>query len=691
MGKGNRNRNNREAEQRIEQPKKKIKKYRKPWSKTAKTILWSSICVLLVAGIVFASLISAGTFKRGNILVKSLNGTYDLNQQMATYMVWDALYYTGSTMWNYLSTDDKTEFSNQGITSQSQYALYYAMTGVQGSLLTSITSYTSMLKEYVAVCDYATTQGVALTKEEIKSAREGAESDIESMATSTGYTSTAFLKLYIGENVQMKDIQNAAEMQALYSKIMSQKESEVESSITEETLETYRDSNLATFYSTDYLLVTTEDLAYKNELVAAKSLNDFKSLVAKKVFDEQYKSIFNKYGTSIHTLAETALNALKDKTTGEALDAAVADQGMEMKKYTSDEIKAINETLQTKVFDTARKAYDVITVTTTDAIYVVAFKTAPANNEVTVAIKTFALDEGETYTNAGDPENTEDDKVYENFKENMFKTVLLEMELLESTEGLTLYTDEDDKNIQDMIDSFETAISKEMPEVKTQNYVSEPTADTYQDWMFDKDSKVSPVAIGAIKETSTTENNKTTYNIYIIVDPMKLDTSLLVDGGYIKFTSTTDKTHQVLAEEFFNTLTGLTGADLAAKFSANEDAVIDEELAESSVDEQDALIAWLFDPARVANDRTTIAIPNTETAEGKDNSCTYVAYFNGNKPAWKSSAKSGYLNNELTIWVDGLISQYEIKGLNRIKDQVKLEEETSSTTAAETTDSSVAG
>ena len=91
---------------------------------------------------------------------------------------------------------------------------------------------------------------------------------------------------------------------------------------------------------------------------------------------------------------------------------------------------------------------------------------------------------------------------------------------------------------------------------------------------------------------------------------------------------------------------------------------------------------WLFDPARTANDVTSIAIPNTAEAGETDNSCTYVAYFNGNKPAWKSSAKTGYLNEQLTKWVDGLISTYEVKGLNRIKDQVKAKDET--TTAVTT-------
>ena len=676
MGKGNRNRINREIEPKKEQPKKKIKRYRRPLSSGAKKAIWSSVCVLLVVGIVFASLISAGTFKRANVLVKSQNGTYDLNQQMATYMVWDALYYTGSTMWSYLSSSDKTSLQAQGITDQAQYALYYAMTGVQANLFTSINTYVNMLKEYVAVCDYATTKNVALTKEEIKEARESAASDIESMALSSSFTANAFIKLYIGQNVKMKDIQAAAEMQALYSKIMEQKEAEIEGGINDTTLETYRDANLSTFYSTDYLLVSTKDSTLKDKLVAATSLNDFKTVIVKEAFDKEFKATFNKYGTSIHTLAETALNALKDKATEADLLAAVEAQELEMKEYTSTEIKAINETLQSKVFDSARKALDAITVTTTDAIYVVAFKTAPADNKVTVAIKTLTLEEGDTYK---DGENTE----YPNFKENMLNTLLKELELLDSTDGLTLYTDSEDKNIQDMIADLETSLTKAIPEAKTQNYVSEPTADSYQDWMFDKDTKVSPVAVGAIKEISSTSNNETTYNVYIIVDPMKLDTSLLVDGGYVKFETTKQGAHATLAEEFFNSLTGLTGADLAAKFSDYKDATIDEELSETSVAKQAALIDWLFDPARKANDTATIAIENTAEDGKPDNSCTYVAYFNSNKPAWKSAAKSGYLNEELTKWVDGLISTYEVTGLNRIKDQVKAKDEntTAGTTA----------
>ena len=169
MGKGSRNRLNHQAEpQKPEVKKTKQKKFRRQLSERAKNIITYCVCAVLVIGAILGILAGQGTFKRGNVLVKSADG-YDVNQQMATYMVWDALYYTGYYQWSYYSSSIKEA---TGITSQSQYCLYYAMSGVQDTLLTSINNYADTLKEYVAVCDVADSFGISLSKDEEKQARE---------------------------------------------------------------------------------------------------------------------------------------------------------------------------------------------------------------------------------------------------------------------------------------------------------------------------------------------------------------------------------------------------------------------------------------------------------------------------------------------------------------------------------------
>ena len=101
------------------------------------------MALVLIAAIVIGSLANAGTFKRGNILLHSKNGDYDINQQMATYMVWNALYSSAYTQWQYSEyfgnsiADQYKEEYGQTITAE-QYCLMVAASGVQDTLRTSI-------------------------------------------------------------------------------------------------------------------------------------------------------------------------------------------------------------------------------------------------------------------------------------------------------------------------------------------------------------------------------------------------------------------------------------------------------------------------------------------------------------------------------------------------------------------------
>ena len=285
MGKGSRNRQNRELEpnnQVVKTKPKKKKHHRKPLSETAKNIITCAVALVLIAAIVVGSMISAGAFKRSNILIHSKSGDYDVNQQMATYMVWDALYYTGYYQWQYYSSSIK---ESTGITDQAQYCLAYAMSGVQDTLLTSINTYVDTLKEYVAVCDAAEGLGITLSKEEIKEAEDEAVEQIEYMASSTGYNTKGFINLYIGCNVKMKDIKATAKLQKLYSKVMESEQLKTEGLVTDEILKTYRDENPESFYSTDYVSYKTTDAALKDLLLQKTSVKDFKTAVLENEFN----------------------------------------------------------------------------------------------------------------------------------------------------------------------------------------------------------------------------------------------------------------------------------------------------------------------------------------------------------------------------------------------------------------------
>ena len=163
MGKGNRNRQFREETVEIVSAapaKKKKTRVRKPLSPAVKRVITYAVTILLLVGALVGILAGAGTFKRANIVVKSKTGDYDLNQQMATYIVWSSAYYEYYYNWQYyMTSEDKATFNNalnggQELTA-SQYALYAASNLVQNSLRSAFESFESSFRSYVAACDVA--------------------------------------------------------------------------------------------------------------------------------------------------------------------------------------------------------------------------------------------------------------------------------------------------------------------------------------------------------------------------------------------------------------------------------------------------------------------------------------------------------------------------------------------------------
>lgn len=686
MGKGNRNRQNRDAEATVEvvktasKAKKKKVRYHKPLSDTAKSIIEIGVALVLVLAIVAGALVNAGTFKRNNILVHSKTGDYDMNQQMATYIVWDSLYYTGYYMWQYYQDSIK---SSTGITSQSEYCLAYAMSGVQDTLRTSMDSSIDTLKGYVAVCDKAAELGVTLSEEEIKEAEDEAIEALESMASSMYYSPKRFLKTFIGCNVKMKDVKAVARIQKLYTKVMEGEESKLKDSINDTILETYRDENPESFYSTDYLSYVIQDGEddLKAQLLAATSANEFKTILAKYAFekgDSNFKTVFNKY--TVRADATDLQTALSSKTTETDLNTAIdkAKEGEDakltaddvVKEYTKDQ-EGLAKDVSDWMFADGRKQFETKLVEVKNAdteevetLYVVVMATAPADNKATALVKKYDIQTGETYG-----EDT-------SFKTNILNSLLVKLELLEKTDDMKLYNDAKESAVESKIlTDLEKAMTSKIPTTKTEPYTKTPSEGSYQEWMFDKDSIKAPedAVAGKVKEFSkeSGEGDKktTTYTIYCIEEAMKYDTDLLVDGGYLEFK---DAEHAVDAQDFYNTLEGLTGDDIAAKFTENSGTVsknISKDYQDENKNKLDEnLKAWLFASDRKADDVGLIA------SEGK----SYVAFFNSSVPTWEYSAENGYINDTLTDWLEDLRADYEIneKGMNRIKDKNPAETET---------------
>ena len=92
MGKGKRNRQF-HYEDKLANPNKyqeKKKPFRMP--KWATRTICIALAAIIVISVALTLIINDGTFLRNRILVESQSGEYDLNQQMATFILWQNLY-----------------------------------------------------------------------------------------------------------------------------------------------------------------------------------------------------------------------------------------------------------------------------------------------------------------------------------------------------------------------------------------------------------------------------------------------------------------------------------------------------------------------------------------------------------------------------------------------------------------------
>ncbi len=673
MGKGTRNRQNREETVEIVSaaPAKKKTRVRKPLSPKVKSIITYAVTILLLLGALAGILAGAGTFKRANVIVKSESGKYDLNQQMATYIVWSSAYYEYYNSWSYnMTSAEKATFNTalnggQEMTAD-QYALYASSNFVQQSLRSAFNSFESSFRGYVAACDIAEEMGISVSKEDLKTAAKDVQTQIESMASSAGMSTKRYIKNTIGNNVKMKDIKKAAKYMTLYSAVMDHRTAEVEGAMKDTDLVNYRDKNLASFYSTDYIsyVIKEGEDALKADLLAATTVEGFKTVLANDAFNKNFKDIFNKYviQPDANALVTAIKDALKGKTTAEDWTAAIdslkmgenaklatEDVAQSVTKDTTDNATDVNKW----IFHADRKAFDTDVITTDDAYYVVSLQAKPENGTASALIKKYDKASGESYE--GD----------DSFKENLKHTILVAMEIAKKDENKTDYTDKDATTTIGKIKAdLKTAMDKVIPTVTTQAYVAEPEANSIQDWMFDKDSLTAPAdaVAGKVKEFSKTETKtdgteKTTVTVYCIVDPMKYSTDPIVDGGYVTFSA--ESTHASDAKTFRDSLAGLTGDALKEKFSSNTSSLVYESLYKSYVTVT-GVADWLFSADRKKND-----VSDVITVDKK----SYVAFFNDSVPTWEYEAENGYVRETVSNWLSEISADYEIRGMGMVKDK----------------------
>ena len=163
MGKGKRNRQL-HIEDAVGAPAKHQNKTKKQfvWPKWAKIAICAVLLVAIIGGIVAASLINSGIVYRNRILVESKSGKFDVNQQMAAFILWQTVYQQAFYEYYYTSWGmyQDTNKILENYLSANDYAVISATSYVSNYLKTGINSMEDYLTEMVASADAALEAGL---------------------------------------------------------------------------------------------------------------------------------------------------------------------------------------------------------------------------------------------------------------------------------------------------------------------------------------------------------------------------------------------------------------------------------------------------------------------------------------------------------------------------------------------------
>ena len=278
MGKGNRNRETRTFDQ-IERPAK-YGASQKGGSDSKRTLLVAVVAILVIGLAAVGVLGGSGILDRSTVVIESEN--YRVTGTMIPVFEYDA--YTN--IFDYY------------------YQMYYAMTGdantAYSSVQQSLGSYTlkdffdtarQTAKEYVTLCEAAKAAGVSLDEDDFTTIDES----VDAIKTNAG----SFGAVY-GSGVKEKDVRKALELQLLATKYYKTVEADLKGTITEEEIDANVEANKSNYYVSEYLSQTfaiaanevdnfadakAEAAKYAEALLAAKSEDEFKTAIAKYVFD----------------------------------------------------------------------------------------------------------------------------------------------------------------------------------------------------------------------------------------------------------------------------------------------------------------------------------------------------------------------------------------------------------------------
>ena len=400
MGKGKRNRQS-HFEERLANPEK-YKEQKKPFRmpKWASWTICSVIIVLVVAAILLQAMFSNGVFLRSRVLVQS-SESYELNQQMATFIAWQNLYQQCYQDWYYAYyglTSNSTITENYE--SPVQYAIETAGTYTKSILRDVIDSYADYFAELVAGADAGVKAGLVLDEndqiaiDEMVEWIDGIRASYVPDANLNG-----FLNYFVGNGVTKKDVEDAAKLMAMYTKYCDAKKYELDAKPDKNTLLTFIAKNPAEHYEAIYRAYEAASEEQAKRFESVKTEEEFTKLVVDILMEENYDSLVlsvfaNPDATADKDALTKAKNDAKVEATKNALTDKLTELGIVSASYkktlikndsgTTTDIKytpELDSQLSTWLFDTKRVDGDFAIVNGENSIYLVYIFTKPADVE----------------------------------------------------------------------------------------------------------------------------------------------------------------------------------------------------------------------------------------------------------------------------------------------------------------------
>ena len=479
MGKGKRNKqlhlNETEGAPQKRQNKNKKQFVMPLWAKRTLCIV---LLVAVLAGIIAAALISGGAILRNRIIVDSKTGKFDMNQQMATFVLWYTMYQQATYEWQNAYYQQYFGGSQNSILTQYQspesYGLSTAAYYTKEILNTGLYSVKDYLIELVAGADAAVNAGMKYESHD-KADAKGVVTWMQNLYLNLGfaqygYSFDYFLSEYVGENFKKSDIEDAAKVMIMYSKYSDYMNFNFQEEPTQSDLQNYIDKNPAGFFETKYYAFSGASESMVREFFSDKFM------------DERFESTVAKHFANLDRLALTELK-------GDELTAKLEELGLKTTtKYTKtttdgkdtyspELVDAIGE----YIFGTSNKAGTFAAISGEKCAYLVYFEKTSTATEATVSFKEYK---------------------YEDYKDNLSEIENSQELIAECIKGGENTTDfmTDNEKAADLLEQLNDDAAMEMPEgaitgVFTTKPLEENDTNTAPksilDALYSKDAKVT--------------------------------------------------------------------------------------------------------------------------------------------------------------------------------------------------------